>query len=179
MLFAPRLFSTKMPSTGNTNRENLYERQSDWETTSSTATTPGEVMLMTAITPSTEDVLNTTDMQTNAPELQEATQINPVASIETTPLTVQHSDVNVALSSSPLSGSLGPPPAYSAFPPRLGPTAGAAPGPPPSYDECHNPNAPPPSYESLFGRVREVHKTSSGILDFVKNILILLLGTSK
>lgn len=37
--------------------------------------------------------------------------------------------------------------------------------------------APPPSYDSLFGRVREAQKTSKGVLDFIKNILIILLGT--
>ncbi|GLV35534.1 hypothetical protein CBL_01317 [Carabus blaptoides fortunei] len=47
----------------------------------------------------------------------------------------------------------------------------------PTYEEISNPNAPPPSYDSLFGRVKEVQKSSSGVLDFLKNILILLLGT--
>ncbi|XP_066984403.1 transmembrane protein 272-like isoform X1 [Macrobrachium rosenbergii] len=49
--------------------------------------------------------------------------------------------------------------------------------PPPSYDEVLSLNVPPPTYESVFGRVREVHRTSSGIVDFVKNLIILLLGT--
>lgn len=39
--------------------------------------------------------------------------------------------------------------------------------------------APPPSYDSLFGRVREAQKTSKGVIDFIKNILIILLGTCK
>lgn len=76
---------------------------------------------------------------------------------------------------------------------------------PPSYEEAVNPNgkcvntisilsyllsfsiltiytflnfskAPPPSYDSLFGRVREARKTSKGVIDFLKNILIILLG---
>lgn len=38
---------------------------------------------------------------------------------------------------------------------------------------------PPPSYDSLFGRVREVHRTSGSVADFVKNIVILFLGTSE
>lgn len=38
---------------------------------------------------------------------------------------------------------------------------------------------PPPSYDSLFGRVREVHKTSSSVADFVKNIVVLFLGTGE
>lgn len=39
--------------------------------------------------------------------------------------------------------------------------------------------APPPSYDSLFGRVREARKTSKGVADFLKNILIILLGAGK
>lgn len=39
-------------------------------------------------------------------------------------------------------------------------------------------SAPPPSYDSLFGRVREAHKTSKGMIDFLKNVICLLLGTS-
>ncbi|XP_055529414.1 uncharacterized protein LOC129721175 isoform X2 [Wyeomyia smithii] len=50
-------------------------------------------------------------------------------------------------------------------------------GEPPSYEEAINPDAPPPSYDSLFGRVREAHKSSTGMLDFLKNVTILLLGT--
>lgn len=49
-------------------------------------------------------------------------------------------------------------------------------GPPPSYEEANDPNAPPPSYDSLFGRVREVHKSSSGFWDFLKNLFFYLLG---
>lgn len=48
---------------------------------------------------------------------------------------------------------------------------------PPSYDDITNPNAPPPSYQSLFGQVREVHKSSSGVLDFLRSVILLLLGT--
>lgn len=51
---------------------------------------------------------------------------------------------------------------------------------PPTYDEAIDPaSAPPPSYDSLFGRVREARKSSKGLLDFAKNVLILLLGTRK
>lgn len=50
----------------------------------------------------------------------------------------------------------------------------------PTYDEAIDPeSAPPPSYDSLFGRVREARKSSKGLVDFAKNVLILLLGTSK
>ncbi|XP_055625293.1 uncharacterized protein LOC129767982 [Toxorhynchites rutilus septentrionalis] len=58
-----------------------------------------------------------------------------------------------------------------------GSTTGTRRGEPPSYDEAINPETPPPSYDSLFGRVREAHKSSTGILDFLKNVVILLLGT--
>jgi hypothetical protein len=50
-------------------------------------------------------------------------------------------------------------------------------GAPPSYDEATDPHEPPPSYNSLFGRVREAHRTSKGIIDFLKNVICLLLGT--
>ncbi|KOC65821.1 hypothetical protein WH47_10283 [Habropoda laboriosa] len=50
-------------------------------------------------------------------------------------------------------------------------------GAPPSYEEAIDPNAPPPPYDSLFGRMREAHKVSKGVFDFLKNILLLLLGT--
>lgn len=50
-------------------------------------------------------------------------------------------------------------------------------GAPPSYEEAIDPNAPPPSYDSLFGRMREAHKVSKGVFNFLKNIIVLLLGT--
>lgn len=40
-------------------------------------------------------------------------------------------------------------------------------------------SSPPPSYDSIYGRVMEAQKQSKGFLDFLKNIFILLLGTSK
>ncbi|XP_058804052.1 uncharacterized protein LOC131671566 [Phymastichus coffea] len=48
---------------------------------------------------------------------------------------------------------------------------------PPSYEEAINSNALPPSYESLFGRMRQAHKSSKGLFDFLPNVLVLLLGT--
>ncbi|VEN56768.1 unnamed protein product, partial [Callosobruchus maculatus] len=36
---------------------------------------------------------------------------------------------------------------------------------------------PPPSYDSLFGRVREARKSSKGALEFLKNVIIIILGT--
>ncbi|XP_058061896.1 uncharacterized protein LOC131212125 isoform X1 [Anopheles bellator] len=50
-------------------------------------------------------------------------------------------------------------------------------GEPPTYEEAVDIEGPPPSYDSLYGRVREAHKRSQGVLDFVKNIVILVLGT--
>ncbi|XP_053981840.1 uncharacterized protein LOC128878051 isoform X1 [Hylaeus volcanicus] len=50
-------------------------------------------------------------------------------------------------------------------------------GVPPSYEEAIDPNAPPPSYDTLFGRMREARRVSKGVFDFLKNIIILLLGT--
>lgn len=50
-------------------------------------------------------------------------------------------------------------------------------GDPPTYEEAINTDPPPPSYDSLFGRVREAHKASTSLLDFLKNVVILLLGT--
>ncbi len=37
--------------------------------------------------------------------------------------------------------------------------------------------AEPPSYDSLFGRIRDTHKTSRNLVDFLVKLLILLLGT--
>lgn len=50
---------------------------------------------------------------------------------------------------------------------------------PPSYEEAVNPFIAPPSYDSLFGRAIEARKSSKGVLDFFKSLLILVLGTSK
>uniref|UniRef100_A0A131XSG5 Putative conserved plasma membrane protein n=1 Tax=Ixodes ricinus TaxID=34613 RepID=A0A131XSG5_IXORI len=48
---------------------------------------------------------------------------------------------------------------------------------PPSYDDITNPDAPPPSYQSLFGQVREAHKASNGVVQFLQSVVLLLLGT--
>lgn len=58
-------------------------------------------------------------------------------------------------------------------------SAGGRRGDPPSYEDAINREEPPPSYDSLFGRVREAHKSSTGMMDFLKNVVILLLGTRK
>merc|ERR1711928_140116 len=49
--------------------------------------------------------------------------------------------------------------------------------PPPSYEEAVDPNAEPPSYDSLFGRIRDTHKASRNVIDFVVKVILLLLGT--
>ena len=47
----------------------------------------------------------------------------------------------------------------------------------------HNSNCiylePPPTYESLFGELRQAREESSGVLDFLKKVVILLLSTSR
>ena len=50
-------------------------------------------------------------------------------------------------------------------------------GPPPPYDDVVNPNAPPPSYQSLFGQVREARKTSNGLVDLLRQLFLVLIGT--
>ena len=37
--------------------------------------------------------------------------------------------------------------------------------------------AEPPSYDSLFGRIRDTHKASRNVVDFVVKVILLLLGT--
>ncbi|XP_063981993.1 uncharacterized protein LOC135165018 [Diachasmimorpha longicaudata] len=54
---------------------------------------------------------------------------------------------------------------------------GADRGAPPSYEQVIDSTGPPPSYDSLFGRVREVPKASKAVLDFLLNIVVLLVGT--
>ena len=39
--------------------------------------------------------------------------------------------------------------------------------------------APPPSYQSLFGQVREARKTSSNLIEFLRKLVLILLGTCK
>jgi len=59
---------------------------------------------------------------------------------------------------------------------------------PPSYSEAiksngsvsesvHDPTEQPPTYASLFGDIQEARRRSSSIADFLKNFLVLLLGT--
>ncbi|GIY07922.1 uncharacterized protein CDAR_385961 [Caerostris darwini] len=69
------------------------------------------------------------------------------------------------------------PPTYAEIPGTVPLSQGPESGPPPSYDEVVNPEASPPTYQSLFGQVREARKNSSGFMDFLKKVIILLLGT--
>nr|XP_045585396.1 uncharacterized protein LOC123747324 [Procambarus clarkii] len=133
---------------GSIDRENLYQAQ-DIEGSSSAVTTPG-------------DVVNITSIQLDTP-----TSSQPPPSPRT---------ITTTVSTPPFDEPLGPPPAYTFNPPRMS-TLEPIPGPPPSYDECHSLNVPPPTYDSLFGRVREVHKTSNGAVDFLKNLIVLFVGT--
>ncbi|XP_011315496.1 uncharacterized protein [Fopius arisanus] len=89
------------------------------------------------------------------------------------------SGVNPAIPPQIVPISCTPPPSYHNINLPLGHPANLIGdrGAPPSYEEVIDPNAPPPSYDSLFGRMREAHKTSKGVVDFLLNIIVLLLGT--
>jgi hypothetical protein len=82
---------------------------------------------------------------------------------------------------SPISGQMSgqsSPPPYSTIPGTVPLYSSArTAGPPPSYEDVINPEAPPPSYQSLFGQVREARKTANGILDFIRKLIFLLIGT--
>ena len=83
---------------------------------------------------------------------------------------------------SPGTSQMSPPPSYHDIPGTVPSaahhTAGASSrGPPPSYEETVDPDAEPPSYDSLFGRIRDTHKASRNLVDFLVKLLILLLGT--
>lgn len=70
-----------------------------------------------------------------------------------------------------------PPPNYHEIPGIVPAYQGRSSGPPPSYDDVVNPNAPPPSYQSLFGQVREARKTSNGLVDLLRQLFLILIGT--
>jgi len=70
-----------------------------------------------------------------------------------------------------------PPPSYHDIPGTVPAHQGISRGPPPSYEEAVDPNAEPPSYDSLFGRIRDTHKASRNVVDFVVKVILLLLGT--
>lgn len=72
---------------------------------------------------------------------------------------------------------MSPPPSYHDIPGTVPAHQGASRGPPPSYEEAVDPNAEPPSYDSLFGRIRDTHKASRNVIDFLVKVILLLLGT--
>ncbi|XP_031554553.1 transmembrane protein 272-like isoform X2 [Actinia tenebrosa] len=45
---------------------------------------------------------------------------------------------------------------------------------PPTYQQA---TEPPPSYQSLFGEIKEARQSASSVFDFLKKLLILLIGT--
>lgn len=73
--------------------------------------------------------------------------------------------------------SIDVPPSYHDIPGTVPSYHGRTSGPPPSYDDVINPNAPPPTYQSLFGQVMEARKTSNGLLDLLRRLLIILIST--
>jgi len=77
----------------------------------------------------------------------------------------------------PPSNQVSPPPSYHDIPGTVPAHQGVSRGPPPSYEEAVDPNAEPPSYDSLFGRIRDTHKASRNVVDFVVKVILLLLGT--
>ncbi|XP_042911588.1 transmembrane protein 272 isoform X4 [Parasteatoda tepidariorum] len=69
------------------------------------------------------------------------------------------------------------PPLYSEIPGTVPLNTGAEGGPPPSYEDVVDPEASPPTYQSLFGQVREARKNSSNFIDFLRKVIVILLGT--
>ncbi|KAK4329387.1 hypothetical protein Pmani_000243 [Petrolisthes manimaculis] len=115
--------------------------------------------------------MNNRDVSTPGGIMSTTTTDTTQLNTPTTPLPPPSPTVTTTDGITPLEGHMHPPP-QTFYNPNTMPFS-----PPPSYDECLNMNVPPPSYDSLFGRVREVQRTSSNVADFVKNIVILFLGT--
>jgi len=69
------------------------------------------------------------------------------------------------------------PPSYQNIPGIVPYYHGRSSGPPPSYDDVINPYAPPPTYQSLFGQMREARKSSRGLVDLLRRLLIILIST--
>ncbi|XP_054715569.1 transmembrane protein 272-like [Uloborus diversus] len=69
------------------------------------------------------------------------------------------------------------PPQYSEIPGTVPLNLDTESGPPPSYEDVIDPEASPPSYNSLFGQVREARKNSHSFVDFLRKIVVLLIGT--
>jgi len=78
---------------------------------------------------------------------------------------------------SPGTSQMSPPPSYHDIPGTVPAHQGVSRGPPPSYQDAVDPNAEPPSYDSLFGRIRDTHKSSRNLVDFLAKLILLLIGT--
>ncbi|XP_014677455.1 PREDICTED: uncharacterized protein LOC106817306 [Priapulus caudatus] len=48
---------------------------------------------------------------------------------------------------------------------------------PPPYDESPYSQEPPPSYTTIFGKIKQARTESNGCLEFLKKILVIVLGT--
>lgn len=69
------------------------------------------------------------------------------------------------------------PPSYTSIPGTVPYFQCGQSGPPPSYDDVINPEAAPPTYQSLFGQLRDAHKSSSSLMDLLERVLVILLST--
>lgn len=65
------------------------------------------------------------------------------------------------------------PPSYHNIPGIVPYYHGRSSGPPPSYDDVVNPYAAPPTYQSLFGQMLEARKTSRGLMELLRRLLII------
>lgn len=65
------------------------------------------------------------------------------------------------------------PPSYHNIPGIVPYYHGRSSGPPPSYDDVVNPYAAPPTYQSLFGQMLEARKTSRGLVELLRRLLII------
>lgn len=65
------------------------------------------------------------------------------------------------------------PPSYHNIPGIVPYYHGRSSGPPPSYDDVVNPYAAPPTYQSLFGQMLEARKSSRGLIELLRRLLII------
>merc|ERR1711981_904164 len=100
--------------------------------------------------------------------------VNPMQNGNDTTEPVEHGSPGTE---SPGTSQMSPPPSYHDIPGTVPAHQGVSRGPPPSYEDAVDPNAEPPSYDSLFGRIRDTHKSSRNFIDFLAKLLLLLLGT--
>lgn len=115
------------------------------------------------------------------PDLEQTTATRLANGSGSSPSTISSSNDeanhNLNSSDSISDDSVAPPPNYHEIPGIVPSYHGRTSGPPPAYDEVVNPNAPPPSYQSLFGQVREARKTSNGLVDLLRQLFLVLIGT--